>query len=75
MQRSRFWCEECQDTVEWVPVNTVCTMTGVDRRTVYNWMNRCWIHSRKLPNGWRVACLRSLEAKSEEEGATNMGRD
>jgi predicted DNA-binding transcriptional regulator AlpA len=60
MKPCLFSCTSCHATVEWIPVSRVAAITGVDRRTVYNWMNRDWIHTRTLPSGRRIVCLKSL---------------
>jgi hypothetical protein len=60
MRSSHGWCEVCQEAANWHPVPRASTLVGVDRRTVYRWILRGWVHSRLLPNGWRLVCGNSL---------------
>jgi hypothetical protein len=55
-----FYCESCANTTQFVGISRAVRITAVSRSTIYNWMNRGWVHWRCLPSGRRVICLQSL---------------
>jgi hypothetical protein len=57
---SRYFCETCQKETEFLPIRLTLSVTGIPRRTLYNWMERQWIHWLQLPNGRRLVCQNSL---------------
>ncbi len=60
------FCEECQKQARFFPVKYVTGIFGASRSTLYHWMDRRWIHWRKLPNSRRIICTESMSRRSTD---------
>src|SRR5437868_5310504 len=57
---SCFYCDHCRRETHFVQIRRASQIVGVNRSTVYYWLDRDWIHWRTLPSGRRVICQESL---------------
>jgi hypothetical protein len=57
---ARFFCPICQKETKFLHVHSAATMAAVSRQTIYDWMDRGWIHWRELPSGRPMICEESL---------------
>jgi hypothetical protein len=64
MRSIHAYCSECKATVEFVPPLLAQIVAGVSRRTIYNWLDRRWVHSVLLANTRRMICVPSLVTSS-----------
>jgi hypothetical protein len=55
-----FFCPQCLKQRAFLPIDYAALLADVDRRTIYRWMDNGSLHWRKIPNGHRLVCLRSL---------------
>jgi hypothetical protein len=62
MSPIEYSCSACRQKVGWLTVDEVGRASGMTRRTIYNWINRAWVHTRRLPNGRWLVCARSLDS-------------
>jgi hypothetical protein len=58
-----FFCELCKKQVRFLPIPFAVALTGRSRSTVYNWMERGWVHWLELPNGRKVICEESMRPR------------
>ena len=66
-----FFCEHCKKDTNFLPIRTAVRMAAICRATIYNWMDRRWIHWAELPNDRRVICQESLVHRPV--GASSVG--
>ena len=57
---SYFFCDRCKKETHFINIRRASAIVGVNRSTVYYWLEREWIHWRELPSGRRVICQESL---------------
>jgi hypothetical protein len=69
MRSSVFRCDQHGVEVRWIPPSEVSKLTGAHVRTVHNWMDRGWVHTRMLPSGRKVVCERSVNEVQGAESA------
>jgi predicted DNA-binding transcriptional regulator AlpA len=69
MITARFFCESCKKETDFLPVSTAIRMVAICRSTIYNWMDRGWIHWSELPSGRRIICQQSLLAHHQAPAA------
>ena len=53
-----------------MPVSFASALSGVSRRTLYNWMERDFIHWHELPSGRRLICEHFLN--HQDKGAASV---
>ena len=61
---AHFFCEHCQREARFLTIHFAVNLTGVSRRTIYNWMEKDLVHWRQLPSGRRLICEQSLSHPS-----------
>jgi predicted DNA-binding transcriptional regulator AlpA len=54
------YCGRCKRNRKFLPVHFAALVTGVNRSSLYRWMNKGWLHWLELPSGRRLVCLGSL---------------
>jgi hypothetical protein len=57
---ANFFCKQCRKEKAFLPIDFAAALANVNRRTIYRWMDRGWLHWRAIPNGRRLICLQSL---------------
>jgi hypothetical protein len=57
---STVFCDGCKKDTRTVSMQSALDLSGVCKATLYNWMDRGWVHWMLLPNNRRVTCLNSL---------------
>lgn len=57
---SCFFCDQCKKETHFVHIQRASKIAGVNRSTVYYWLEKDWVHWRELPSGRRVICQESL---------------
>jgi hypothetical protein len=55
-----FFCDHCKKETHFVNIQRASMIAGVNRSTVYYWLDKDWVHWRELPSGRRVVCQESL---------------
>lgn len=69
---SCFFCDHCKRETHFIQIQRAATIVGVNRSTIYYWLDRDWIHWRELPSGRRVICQESL-SRSGNQGVSAEG--
>ena len=54
------FCACCGSEKETIPIYTAMRLVDVSRSTIYNWMDKGWVHYARLPSGRRMICRDSL---------------
>lgn len=61
MRPTTFWCTECGAETIWALADQLAAILGVCPRTVYHWLEKGRVHSRRLAkSGLRLYCLCSV---------------
>jgi predicted site-specific integrase-resolvase len=67
------FCADCACEKEAVPIYKAMSLVGVSRRTIYNWVEKGWVHCTHLPNGRRMVCRDSLVGRAGANGRPGNG--
>jgi hypothetical protein len=60
LRSTALFCHHCQKHARFLPIHFAHVESDVSRATLYNWMDRGWIHWLERPNGRRMICEESL---------------
>ena len=55
-----FFCDECGTPREFVAIHKAQQIAGVSRSSIYHWIEKRWVHRRKIASGRTVICAESL---------------
>lgn len=63
-----FFCSTCRKKTKHLHIDDAATELGTSRRTMYDWMERDWVHWRELASGRRMICEESLSHVGSSNG-------
>jgi hypothetical protein len=55
-----FFCPICQKETKFLHIHSAAIMSAVTPKTIYNWMDRGWVHWKEMPSGRKLICEESL---------------
>lgn len=72
---ANFFCEICQKQAQFMTIPRVTRELDVSKSALYSWMDRGWVHWRRLPNNRRMICAESLSRADRPAEYAPMTQD